>query len=767
MRDLSTPLAGAADASLSGQVEIARGDAQRPPLAVRAEGDVSLHGLAATPFLRAQVDGAFASLGAPFSRDLAREASRTLVGVVSGGDLVSPWSLRFGGEELEAALTGPVILASSHPVSATLTRRETDPLVVRWTVQDGLSWEVSGRIETSGAGPHVDLLLEAEGDADGSLVGEIGGGLGSWRAGEDEFVAAVRNVRVSSSSDGGTASGEFEAGYSGRFLGGRVEGLRAQGALAADWSGPEPVIRAGAPLQLTWARARFSDVGVGAGSVRVSPDGPLARRPLLGWRGSGRLEVAPIDVEVAGVAGVATLEDIHLDWRLDDGLTGRVEVNRPRLEFEDGETLDSLSARLISGGFRLGPSWSLDATLTDGTLGSRNVVASDVAGRLSLTGQGGDIVGEVRNVTGVVSDPAAMEDRLFEAVRVSADGRIQSGSIGFSARSRLVSTDRELGVIAGRHDFRSGQGSAHLPPTRLEFRPRGFQPSALSNRLRGPANVAGRVDLSGEVSWQGGDVVVSAIADLDALGFAIASAGVFEGVSGRVEVSDLLRMRSPPGQTIHIDKVTFGLPFENGDVRFQLLDAQTLRLEEAQFPFAQGAIRIEPMEYRFGADSNRIVARAERWSLTDLVRQFGVPDLEVEGVLSGVIPLSFTTGSARVEDAVLTSSEEGGVIRYTGQAGKSAGAADPNAELVFQALEDFRYRRLEVGLVGDITGRITLSLDLLGENPEVLGGADFDLRIGVESELMNLIQSLQSDRGLSSVIRSATDPVVSAPTPQH
>jgi hypothetical protein len=161
------------------------------------------------------------------------------------------------------------------------------------------------------------------------------------------------------------------------------------------------------------------------------------------------------------------------------------------------------------------------------------------------------------------------------------------------------------------------------------------------------------------------------------------------------------------------------------------------------------------MDYEFGADRNLIVAEADRWDLTEMVRLFGVPDLEVEGVLSGTIPLSFTTGSARVEDAVLEASGEGGVIRYTGGAGQAAGDADPNARLVFEALEDFRYSRLRVGLMGDITGRITLSLGLLGKNPGVLGGTDFDLNIGVESELMNLIQSFQSDRGLSSVIRAA------------
>src|SRR5262249_53951530 len=143
----------------------------------------------------------------------------------------------------------------------------------------------------------------------------------------------------------------------------------------------------------------------------------------------------------------------------------------------------------------------------------------------------------------------------------------------------------------------------------------------------------GRVDISGGANWSSGAFNSNATIDLRKLGFALASPGVFEGVSGKIEVSDLTNMKSAPGQTITIDKVTLGLPIEKGTIKFQLIGFSAIRLEGAEWPFVGGYIRVKPADFHFDALDNRVIAQAVDWDLNRIVELFKVPDLKLNGIV--------------------------------------------------------------------------------------------------------------------------------------
>ena len=82
-----------------------------------------------------------------------------------------------------------------------------------------------------------------------------------------------------------------------------------------------------------------------------------------------------------------------------------------------------------------------------------------------------------------------------------------------------------------------------------------------------------------------------------------------------------------------------------------------------------------------------------------------------------------------------------GVIQYTGSTGDAAAQADANSKMLFDALKDFRYEVLKVGVNGNLTGRLMLTLGVLGRNPDVLSGQPFQLNIGIDSALVPLITS--------------------------
>ena len=120
--------------------------------------------------------------------------------------------------------------------------------------------------------------------------------------------------------------------------------------------------------------------------------------------------------------------------------------------------------------------------------------------------------------------------------------------------------------------------------------------------------------------------------------------------------------------------------------------------------------------------------------------------------MGGDFPVVFRTGSATIDNATLEATKEGGVIQYSGSPGDAAAQADDNSKMVFDALKDFRYQVLKVGLNGDLAGRMVMNLSVLGRNPDVLGGQPFQLNIGIDSELVRLLTSTTSQPDVRTAI---------------
>jgi hypothetical protein len=151
------------------------------------------------------------------------------------------------------------------------------------------------------------------------------------------------------------------------------------------------------------------------------------------------------------------------------------------------------------------------------------------------------------------------------------------------------------------------------------------------------------------------------------------------------------------------------------------------------------------------------VAQAVDWNLTKLVELFKIPDVKIAGKAGGDVPVVFSTGSARIDKAVLQATADGGVIQYTGSTGDAAASSDPNAKLLFDALKDFQYKVLKVQLDGDLAGRIVIGMTLNGRNPTVLDGAAFDLNISIDSELMQLLNNATNRPEVSAIVNRITE----------
>lgn len=698
--------------------------------------------------------------------DYATAARGAVRNALADFSLVAPleFSLPVAGGFNAAVLSGTEASAASG-MNLVLDGEGVERVaLVSVSESNALNWSASGSLRLSGGGgPSLTAMLNRA-TGDGAAVVASGAlDLRGWSAGPNALSGKASNLSLDMNAAGGKAAGALDLQMSGAFAGGVWSRARINGDLSATWAANAFEALAPRGLRFGWDEVKFGGISVGAAALAYAPRGALAL-----WRpgdtegagvlmGSGRL--AEISAPVTGENFLARvhLNGASADWSSARTMRVAFDADPVSVDLVQDDVITPVRLDDVKGVFTAREGWKLDGQFARGEVVAANVTASNISGGFSLAGAHGSLDGALNGVTLKLSDVLEGTEKRFEPALFEGKARLDDGRADFSGMFALEDSGVSIGAVEGVHNLSTGIGSLTFARTPLIFRPRSFQPAELSPLLRGPADVTGRVDISGGASWTPEGFAANASAELRGLGFALANAGVFEGVTGKVEVSDLLKMTSAPRQTISIDRVTLGMPIEKGVIHFQLIGFDAIRLEDAEWPFAGGFIRVQPLDFAFGAESNHVVAQAVNWNLATLIELFKVPDVKVNGVVSGRFPVTFSTGSARIDNAVLEASRDGGVIQYDGSTGDAAASADGNAKMLFDALKDFRYKVLKVGMDGDLAGRIVLTLNLQGHNPQVLAGAPFDLNISIDSALMELLNTVsRGDTVADQIIESIT-----------
>ncbi|MEP7209204.1 MAG: YdbH domain-containing protein [Alphaproteobacteria bacterium] len=691
--------------------------------------------------------------------NFAAAAGKTVRQAGNAFDVVLPWSGRVAEDGYSiAALTGAELKAKSG-FSAVLDG-DGKPQVLGWTSNKAQSWAAAGSLRLSGGGgPQVSLdLAHAEGS--GAKLAAAGEGeLRAWRVGEDVLSGRVTGLSFEADKGQGKAAGEVVLAATGSLAGGIWTKAQANGALSASWSPTTFVADAPKGLVLSWDRAAYGETLIGAGALRYTPKGHFAERRGEVIAGEGALGALDIPVSGIGYAAHAVLGATNVNWTSDKTVKVAFNSTAPSFTFVDPGA--PAPAPTYAGSFtglaELSDGWRLTGAIDGGKVKTGQASIDALKAKFDLAGKNGALGGSLAGIEAAISDPSPPDKKLFEPVKFSGDAKLASDIAAFNGVFTLAKPGVQLASVSGQHNLKTASGSLVFAPTPIIFQEGGFEPTALSPLLRGPANVNGRVDISGGASWTADALKSNATVELKKLGFALASAGVFEGVSGNVDINDVAKMTSAPNQTITIDKVTLGLPIEKGAIKFQLIGFDAIRIQTAEWPFVGGFLRVEPVDFKFGADKNTVVADAVDWDMGKLVELFQVKDVKLQGSISGKFPVSFSTGSATVDKAVLQASSKGGVIQYSGSTGDAAGQSDLKAKMLFDALKDFHYTLLQAELNGDIAGRMIVALALEGRNPAVLKGQVFKTNITLDSELMNLLNTTNhGDPTVNAVIGKIT-----------
>lgn len=752
--DMKSPQAGAGRVELAGAVEIIEG------VAGNAQGTATVKAGLLTATQRRQVVDAIALPLEAALPVFGNAAGRAVDRAATNFDAVIPWTAAFAPTSgIEFALTTGGAIEAASGLKMKLVPAAGQQKVVSLNLSNGGSWLAAGAAELSGGGGPTATLNVTNATGGGRKVAFEGAlSLKPWKVGVDTLAAEFAGLSFNAEESAGKARGQLTVNLNGTLGGGVWKGARATGEVDAIWDHQTFAAHAPRGLVIQWTEAAYGDTKFGGAALRYTPQGRLAERVDDGIVGRGGLQAVSIPVNSGAWSAKAGLGAVGINWRASNGFRANFDMAPSTVDLTLEQRKIPIRIADISGTLDLRDGWDVKGAFKDANAKADEATIADLHGKFNLSGRGDKLDGSLSDIAMRIIDPKSdREGKRFEELKFEGDATLRNSVANFHGSFVLAQSGIQIADVTGKHSLENNEGSLAFAPTPLIFVPRQFQPYDLSPLLRGPAAVTGRADISGAASWSGDGLQASAGLDLRKLGFTLASAGVFEGVSGKIEIADLINMKSAPNQQITIDKVTLGLPIEKGAINFQLIGFSAIRLQGAEWPFGGGFIRIKPVDFAFTEGTeNRIVAQAVNWDLAKLVEQFKLPDVKLVGIVGGDFPVVFRTGSAIIDNATLEATKEGGVIQYSGSPGDAAAQADENSKMVFDALKDFRYQVLKVGLNGDLAGRMVMSLSVLGSNPKVLGGQPFQLNIDIDSELVRLLTSTTGQPDIRTAIGQAT-----------
>lgn len=547
---------------------------------------------------------------------------------------------------------------------------------------------------------------------------------------------------VTFSDAGGGWRVATRADLSGPLPGGRIDRLTLP--IDARWLGGALTLGGGcAPVR--WAGIAVSGLRLDPGALLLCPTGG-ALATYAGGRLRGGARIAP--ARLTGRLGSTPLTLAAADGRIDladKGLALRqVEARLGPLAKLTRIAAGTLEGRLGTGG--------LAGRFADagGQIGAVPLALGAATGSWRFAGgvlalDGGLTVADT-------ATPARFQPLAARAVTLRlAAGRITAGGV-----LHEPTTGNRVADVAIRHDLTAGTGTADLTVANLSF-VKGFQPELLTRLTFGViAEVRGTVSGEGHLAWNAAGVTSTGV--FRTAGTDLATAfGPVTGVAGEIAFTDLLQLQSAPDQRFTVTSINPGVPVTDGVITFQTLPGTRVRVEGGRWPFAGGALVLEPTLLDFSAAAERrLTFRVTGAAADRFLQSFDFKNLDATGTFDGVLPMVFDAGGGRIEDGRLTVRLDGGTIAYVGEISRENLGFWGN--FAFDALKSLRYRSLGIVMNGPLAGEMVTEVRFAGVGQGAGAKTNFILRRLQRLPLVFNIRIKAPFRGLLDSTASFYDP---------
>lgn len=411
----------------------------------------------------------------------------------------------------------------------------------------------------------------------------------------------------------------------------------------------------------------------------------VVRIPRLALRGSSGPSPMALDT------GIAQIDLATMQW----------SVARAEVRLGEGESATHFVAQRISGG-AASKGMAGELAGANGKIGTVPLAMSEISGRWRYVDGSLSLDGGLR-----LSDRAPAP-RFAPLLSKDATLRFAKGVIDASASFSESRTGTQILNTEIRHRLGEGAGFANLIVGQLRFDD-SFQPDTLTPLALGVvANVQGSVTGTGRIEWTPNGVTSRGTFATSDTNLA-AAFGPVTGLTATLTFDDLLDLRSAPGQKVAIREINPGIPVVDGEVEYQLVGGNRVRIEGGRWPFAGGELQLHPTTLDFSADQpRRLSFDVVGIDAAVFLQEFDFDNINATGKFDGTLPVEFGGLGGRVVDGRIDARDGGGSLAYVGElSNHNLGAI---ANFAFGALRSLKYDDLTIILNGDLDGEMVTDI---------------------------------------------------------
>lgn len=367
----------------------------------------------------------------------------------------------------------------------------------------------------------------------------------------------------------------------------------------------------------------------------------------------------------------------------------------------EGDGVTRFSAQRL-GGRSTPQGMAGELTGAAGKIGAVPLNMSEIGGRWTFANGGLGLDGSL-----VLTD-AEPEARFAPLIAPAANLRFKDGVIDATAAFDERTTGTHVLDTVIRHTLASGTGHADLKVPELRFNDN-FQPDQLSRLALGiVANVQGSVVGDGRIDWSPAGVTSRGTFATANTNLA-AAFGPVTGATTTLVFDDLIGLKSAPNQTIALAEVNPGIPVTGGEIEYQLLGDNRVRIQGGSWPFAGGRLELHPTTLNFNADQpRRLTFDLVGVDAAIFLQNFGFENINATGKFDGTLPVEFDGLGGRIVNGRIDARDGGGTLAYVGElSNHNLGTI---ANFAFGALRSLKYDDLTIVLNGDLDGEMVTDI---------------------------------------------------------
>lgn len=496
------------------------------------------------------------------------------------------------------------------------------------------------------------------------------------------------------------------------------------------------------------------------------PSGPLAK---FTFNGAGTIEKAGVNIK--GPATVTFANGRVGQWNIDRleyddvaelhviGSSARFALSSPidlsvrQLGEGKGAEVESpLSFDLRTGAAQIVFEWeaglSGNAEITDGSIEVEawRLKADNINLQLPFEQRGSSAELKLECLVVDLSEVPRFNPQNFDAsLKREGDDLL----VDATAVTRDTSAKLDL---SGKYSIAEGVGAFEIGPSILNFNLDTLQPVDVSPLLSSFRNTVGKVHVSGNLTVSPTSPPESRarilIDDLETDFSALS----FVGLSGTLELEDLFDPISAPGQTFVARDMTAPIPIKDPKLVLHWVRTGTnpvVRIQSAEGQFADGTIGVGSTSIQLSDDRYDLTLLFNGLSLETLFEEWAGGRVSGDGTLSGTVPVTLTQDGPIITEGGLAAENQGFIKVHWGDSRESLTNRGNEVALMVQALDNFQYRELTVGVRRRSNEDLTLQVLLEGSNPDVLNGYPFRINVNLYGDLENVLAAIAEGQSLT------------------